>query len=82
MEQKRNTLAIRRRQGDQTMTMLLMLLACTAAWALVGLMLGDARLVLIDALRGQPVQGGGWMPSSALLVPSPIVRPARALTRA
>lgn len=64
------------------MTMLLMLLACTAAWALVGLMLGDARLVLIDALRGQPVQGGGWMPGSALLARSSIVRPARALIRA
>ena len=71
------------------MTMLLMMLACVAAWALVGLMLGDARLVLIDALRGQPVQGGGWMPASALLVRSSplltrssIARPARALMRA
>lgn len=64
------------------MTMLLMLLACVAAWALVGLMLGDARLALVDALRGQPVQGGGWMPSSALSVRSSIVRPVRALTRA
>jgi hypothetical protein len=53
-----------------------------AAWALVGLMLGDARLALVDALRGQPVQGGGWMPSSALLARSSIVRPVRALTRA
>jgi hypothetical protein len=82
MEQIRNILAIRRWQGDKMMTMLLMLLACVAAWALVGLMLSDARLALVDALRGQPVQGGGWMPSSALLVRSSIVRPVRALTRA
>ena len=62
-------------------TMLLMLLACAAAWALVGLMLGDARLVLIDALRGQPVQGGGWMPSA---VPVSVSRPVvvRAFNRA
>ncbi len=46
------------------MTMMLMLLACSAAWALVVVMLGDARPVLINALRGQPVQGGGWMPSA------------------
>jgi hypothetical protein len=75
-------LAIRRQQGDRTMMMLLMLLACAAAWTLVGLMLGDARLQLLDALRGQPVQGGGWMPSSALLAPSIDARPARAFTRA
>ena len=63
------------------MTMLLMLLACGSAWALVGLMLGDARLVLIDALRGQPVQGGGWMPSA---VPVSAARPlpSRAFNRA
>jgi hypothetical protein len=61
------------------MTMLLMLMACMAAWALVALMLGDARLALIDALRGQPVQGGGWMPSSRAIVR---VAPSRAFTRA
>ena len=43
------------------MMMLLVMLACTATWAMVGLMLGDARLRLIDALCG--VQTGGWMPS-------------------
>lgn len=63
------------------MTMLLMLLACAAAWALVGLMLGDARLILIDALRGQPVQGGGWMPSPARVsMARPL--PSRAFSRA
>jgi hypothetical protein len=62
--------------------MMLMLLACVAAWALVGLMLGDARLALADALRGHPVQGGGWMPSSALLARSAPARPPRAFTRA
>lgn len=51
------------------MTMMLMLLACTAAWALVAVMLGDARPALIHALRGQPVQRGGWMPS-----PVPVTR--------
>lgn len=45
------------------MTMLLMLMACLAAWALVGLMLGDARDVLRAALDGR-AQGGGWMPSA------------------
>lgn len=45
------------------MTMLLMLMACLAAWALVGLMLGDARDELRAALDGR-AQGGGWMPSA------------------
>jgi hypothetical protein len=45
------------------MTMLLMLLACLSAWALVGLMLGDARGQLLSALDGR-AQGGGWMPSA------------------
>ncbi|MEI6485136.1 MAG: hypothetical protein WCO11_02595 [Sphingomonadales bacterium] len=45
------------------MTMMLMLLACTATWALMALMLGDAREGLLSALKGRPVQGGGWMPS-------------------
>lgn len=63
------------------MMMLLMLLACVAIWALVALMLGDARVRLLDALCG--VQTGGWMPSA-----SPVCatagRPAasRAFTRA
>lgn len=63
------------------MMMLLMLLACVAIWALVALMLGDARVLLLDALCG--VQTGGWMPSA-----SPVCgtggRPAtsRACTRA
>ena len=45
------------------MMMLLMLLACLATWALVALMLGDARDALRVALGGG-AQGGGWMPSS------------------
>lgn len=57
------------------MTMLLML-ACLAIWALVGLMLGDARLTLINALCG--VQTGGWMPSGSVAR----LAPSRALTRA
>jgi hypothetical protein len=64
------------------MTMLLMLMACMAAWALVALMLGDARLVLIDALRGQPVQGGGWMPSGSSARAMVRLAPSRAFTRA
>lgn len=44
-------------------TMLLMLLACVAAWMLVARMLGDAGPALADALCG--VQTGGWMPSAA-----------------
>lgn len=63
------------------MTMMLMLLACAAAWALVALMLGQARFDLIDALRGQPVQGGGWMPSTARL-PAARAMPSRAFNRA
>jgi hypothetical protein len=58
------------------MTMLLMLLACLATWALVGLMLGDARDTLRAALDGR-AQGGGWMPSSLPLAAvrvSPAVR--------
>jgi hypothetical protein len=43
--------------------MMLMLLACVAIWALVALMLGDARVRLLDALCG--VQTGGWMPSAS-----------------
>ena len=71
-------------KGDTPMTMMLMLLACMAAWALVALMLGDARLVLIDAMRGQPVQGGGWMPSSVAVARKSVPRPAasRAFSRA
>lgn len=64
------------------MTMLLMLLACVAAWALVALMLGDARLMLIEALRGQPVQGGGWMPSVSPARAMVRLAPSRAFTRA
>jgi len=44
------------------LTMLLML-ACLAAWALVALMLGDARDTLRAAIDGRD-QAGGWMPSS------------------
>ena len=63
------------------MTILLMLLACGATWSLVALMLGDARLVLIDALRGHPVQGGGWMPSP-VRVSAARPAPSRAFNRA
>ncbi len=54
------------------MTMMLMMLACLAIWALVGLMLGDARTVLHTALLGSGDQaghnrGGGWMPSPLTL---------------
>ncbi len=42
------------------MTMMLMLVACLATWALVALMLGDAGMVLRAALRGEARQG--WMP--------------------
>lgn len=44
------------------MTAIMMLMACFAAWALVAIMLRDARNVLLAALDGQ-AQGGGWMPS-------------------
>jgi hypothetical protein len=55
------------------MTMLMMLLACLATWALVALMLGDARDALRDALAGD-AQSGGWMPSA---LPMATVRTAR-----
>jgi hypothetical protein len=42
------------------MTMMLMLVACLSAWALVALMLGDAGVQLRSALRGDVRQG--WMP--------------------
>lgn len=61
------------------MTMMLMLTACMAAWALVALMLGDARAMLLAALSGRPVQGGGWMPSAA---PAPRAPVSRVLIRA
>ena len=58
------------------MIMLVMLLACLAAWMLVAHMLRAAGPALIDAMCG--VQGGGWMPSTGLAG-----RPAsRAFTRA
>lgn len=44
------------------MTMLMML-ACAASWALVVLMLGDARDVLRAALDGRG-HGSGWMSGS------------------
>ena len=60
------------------LTMLLMLLACLATWALIGLMLGNARDALIDALgggaQGSGAQVGGWMPSA---LPMATVRTAR-----
>lgn len=58
------------------MTMILMLVACLAAWALVAVMLGDAGLALRAALRGEADQA--W-------VPMPVERRAsssRALIRA
>jgi hypothetical protein len=55
------------------MTMLMTLLACLATWALVALMLGDARDALRDALAGD-AQSGGWMPSA---LPMATVRTAR-----
>jgi hypothetical protein len=61
------------------MTMLLMLMACLAAWALVGLMLGDARDVLRAALDGRD-QSGGWMPSTLPLA-TPRVSPSRNVRR-
>ena len=66
------------------MTMMLMLLACLAAWSLVVLMLGDARHALIGAMRGLPVQGGGWMPSPEAAARKSASRPAasRAFSRA
>ena len=42
------------------MTIMLMLVACLSAWALVALMLGDAGVQLRSALRGDVRQG--WMP--------------------
>ena len=62
------------------LTMLLMLMACLATWALVGLMLGDARDVLRAALDGR-AQPGGWMPSSLPLAAAR-VSPAASRTAA
>jgi hypothetical protein len=45
------------------MTMMLMLVACLSAWALVALMLGDAGGALRSALRGDDRQG--WVPLPA-----------------
>ncbi len=59
---------------------LVMLLACLAAWAHVIRMLDAARDRLGDALTGDPRQARGWMPS-----PAPLPRRAaatRAFTRA
>jgi hypothetical protein len=59
--------------------MLLMLVACLAAWAHVVRMLDDARDRLEGALTGDLSQAGGWMPSEA-----PVARRAasRPFTRA
>ncbi len=54
------------------MVMMLMLVACAAAWTLVALMLGDAGLVLRTALRGETRQA--W-------VPAPALRPASSRAR-
>lgn len=43
------------------MTVVLMLVACLAAWALVALMLGDAGIELRSALRGEVRQA--WLPA-------------------
>jgi hypothetical protein len=45
--------------------MLLMLVACLAAWAHVVRMLDEARYRLEGALTGDLSQAGGWMPSAA-----------------
>lgn len=45
--------------------MLLMLVACLAAWAHVLRMLDNARDRLEGALTGDLAQAGGWMPSPA-----------------
>lgn len=64
------------------MTMLLMLMACVATWALIGTMLGDARSVLGAALRGEPDQAGGWMPSVLPPAAGRSAAASRAFTRA
>lgn len=46
--------------------MVLMLVACLAAWAHVVRMLDDARDRLEGALTGDLAQAGGWMPSAVL----------------
>lgn len=60
--------------------MMLMLLACLAAWALVGLMLGDARQALRSAIDGE-VQTGGWVPSPLPMAPVRAAPPPSRVTR-
>jgi hypothetical protein len=62
------------------MIMLMMLLACLAAWTLVARMLRSAGPALIDALCG--VQGGGWMPSAGLAARPASRSASRAFIRA
>jgi hypothetical protein len=57
------------------MTMMLMLVACGAAWLLVAVMLGDAGRGLQAALRGDARQP--WMPAPARRTSA-----SRAFTRA
>jgi hypothetical protein len=59
--------------------MVLMLVACLAAWAHVVRMLDDARDRLEGALTGDLAQAGGWMPSVA---PAERRAASRPLTRA
>lgn len=61
------------------MIMLLMLLACLAAWMTVAHMLRAAGPALIDAMCG--VQGGGWMPSAGFAGRPTSRSASRAFTR-
>jgi len=62
------------------MTMMLMLVACLAVWALVALMLGDAGMQLRAALRGESRQA--WMPVPPAAWPARRAVSSRAFIRA
>jgi hypothetical protein len=51
----------------QMIAMMLVMVACLAAWAHVVHMLDGARERLALAMVGDVRQGGGWMPSSSPL---------------